>query len=163
MVLYRPIHTDVFTLHLHFTRPPWNPFLIGCRFTSRAKPGEQPTRNEVWRRLEDQPWRTAMNPCNLIRHSYILFAMFASIPCLCAAQALAADPVVHGVRATTNGPSITVRYADLDLSRVAGPRRSISASRARPAPSVETRGAGSRSSTSGRAATGVRSPTPSSR
>jgi UrcA family protein len=61
-----------------------------------------------------------MNPCNSIRHSYIPFAVFASTSCLYAAQALAADPVVHGVRATTNGPSITVRYADLDLSRVAG-------------------------------------------
>jgi len=61
-----------------------------------------------------------MNPCNSIRHSYIPFAVFASISCLCAAQALAADPVVHGARSTSNGPSITVRYADLDLSRVAG-------------------------------------------
>jgi UrcA family protein len=61
-----------------------------------------------------------MNPCNSIRHSCILFAVLASIPCLCAAQALAAEPVVHGVRAATNGPSITVRYADLDLSRAAG-------------------------------------------
>jgi UrcA family protein len=61
-----------------------------------------------------------MNPYNSIRHSYIPFAVFASISCLYATQALAGDPVVHGVRATTNGPSVTVRYADLDLSRVAG-------------------------------------------
>src|SRR5216683_7473209 len=44
----RPIHTGSCNLHLLFSRPPWSPFPIGCRFRSRPKPGEQASRSEAW-------------------------------------------------------------------------------------------------------------------
>ncbi len=53
-----------------------------------------------------------MNPGNSIRHSYFLFVVFASIACLCAAQALAADALEpRGAK---------VNYSDLKLSTFAG-------------------------------------------
>jgi UrcA family protein len=64
-----------------------------------------------------------MNTFKLTRRSSFWSVTLASLGCLAGtAQVLAADQIVHGHGLPSSAESVTVSYADLDLSKMAGAR-----------------------------------------